>query len=214
MTEQKDKTKEEKMKENVVETKDKETLENNKDKSEVKKENVDTSKNEEKKDNKIEEAKKKIEENSNKDQKKKTNTPKKEFALSKSYNNHISKKQAMYICAYVKGKKIDLAIEELNEVIKMKRAIPFKGEIPHRKGKGMMSGRYPVKACKMFVNFLKSLKGNSIVNGLDIDNTIVSSAMANWAARPLRRGNRKAKRTHVFLEAKEKKMRNNKENKK
>jgi len=107
----------------------------------------------------------------------------------------------MYICRFIKNKSIDKAILDLEQVIKLKRAIPFKGEIPHRKG--MMSGRYPVKASKLFINLLKGLKGNISVNNLDLDKTVIYFASANWASRPLRREGRKAKRTSVTLKARE-----------
>jgi large subunit ribosomal protein L22 len=164
-----------------------------------KKEEVKSEVKEEKKEEKVEKkdgkkSKKKVEEKPK---------IKKEFAFARGRSLHISKKQGMYICSFIKGKKMDDAVEDLQEVMLYKRAIPFKGEIPHRKGKGMMSGRYPIKAIGLFINILKALKGNSLVNGLDIDRTIVYSASANWAARPARRGNKQAKRTHVFLKAKE-----------
>tara|TARA_Y100000034_G_scaffold37596_1_gene46193 strand:+ start:50 stop:970 length:921 start_codon:yes stop_codon:yes gene_type:complete len=128
---------------------------------------------------------------------------KKEFVIAKGRNLHISKKQGMYICSFIKGKKIDEAMNDLLDVQMFKRAVPFKGEIPHRKGKGMMSGRYPIKAAELFVNMLKSLKGNSLVGGLELEKTIIYSASANWGVRPARRGNRQGKRTHVILEARE-----------
>ena len=129
--------------------------------------------------------------------------PKKEEAVANGINLHASKKNCMYICRFIKNKTIDFAIKDLEDVIKMKKAVPFKGEIPHRKGKGMMSGRYPVKASKLFINLLKSLKGNVLVNGLDLDRTRISMASASWAARPLRRGGRQFKRTNIILKAKE-----------
>jgi len=36
----------------------------------------------------------------------------------------------------------------------MKKAVPMKGEIPHRKGIG--TGRYPVKASAFFIKLLKN----------------------------------------------------------
>jgi large subunit ribosomal protein L22 len=128
---------------------------------------------------------------------------KKDEAVATGRSLHASKKQCMYICDFIKGKGIDNAIEELEEVIKMKKAVPFKGEIPHRKGKGMMSGRYPVKAAGLFINVLKGLKGNIIVNGMDLDKSVIYFGSANWAARPMRSNRRQAKRTHVVLKAKE-----------
>lgn len=127
--------------------------------------------------------------------------PKKDEAVARGQAVPISKKQAMYICSFIKHKPIDKAIKELHEVILMKRAIPFKGEIPHRKGK-MQSGRYPVKAAGFFINILKALKGNVAVNGLEIDNARISIATASWARRPMRSGGKAAKRTNVTLTVK------------
>ena len=126
---------------------------------------------------------------------------KKEFAIARGTSLHISKRHGMYICSFIKGKKIDDAIKGLEGVKKMKIAIPFKGEIPHRKG--MMSGRYPVKSSGIIISVLKSLKGNSLVNGLDLDKTVIYEATSNWASRPMKTGSRRAKRTHIVLMAKE-----------
>lgn len=129
--------------------------------------------------------------------------PKKDEAVALGRNLHISKKQGIYVCNFIKNKTIDGAMKDLVQVIKMKRAIPFKGEIPHRKGKGMMSGRYPVKAAGLFINLLKSLKGNVLVNGMDLDKSRINFASANWAARPMRSNRREGKRTHIILKARE-----------
>ncbi len=136
---------------------------------------------------------------------KKDNKPvvKKYEAVAYGASVHMSKKQGTYICSFINHKPIDQAIKELNEVILYKRAIPFKGEIPHRKGKGMMSGRYPIVASKLFVTILKGLKGNVIVNGLDLDKTRIYIASTSWASRPARRGGMLAKRSNVILKAKE-----------
>lgn len=158
-----------------------------------------------KKETKAEEVKdKKIEEKKEikikKDEKPKV---KKEFAMVNPQGLHMSRRHGTYICNFIKGKKIDDAIADLEKVIKLKVAIPFKGEIPHRKGKGMMSGRYPVRASGLMVTVLKSLKGNSVVNGLDLDKTVIYEASSNWASRPMKTGSRRAKRTHIILKAKE-----------
>lgn len=128
--------------------------------------------------------------------------PKKEEAVARGVNLHASKKQCVYICTFIKNKPIDRAIADLQSVIALKKAVPFKGEIPHRKG-DIMSGRYPVKAAGYFINLLKALKGNALVNGLEIDKTRITTASANWASRPQRRGGTAAKRTHILLKARE-----------
>jgi ribosomal protein L22 len=113
-----------------------------------------------------------------------------------------SKKVCSYICKFIKNKEIDKAISDLELVIKKKKPVPFKGEIPHRKGK-IMSGRYPEKASKLFIGLLKGLKGNAVQNGLELEKTRIYIASASWSARPARRGNVRAKRTNVILRAKE-----------
>lgn len=136
---------------------------------------------------------------------KKTETPKvkKTEAIAYGISLVASKKHCMYICNFIKGKKIDDAISMLQDVIKYKRAVPFKGEIPHRRGVGMMSGRYPINASKIFINILKGLKGNAIVNGMDLDRTFISYGSPSWASRPSRKGGVSAKRTNLLIKAKE-----------
>tara|TARA_Y100000310_G_scaffold342955_1_gene448453 strand:+ start:9614 stop:10210 length:597 start_codon:yes stop_codon:yes gene_type:complete len=128
---------------------------------------------------------------------------KKEKAVVHGRNIHISKKQGMYICSFIKNKSIDSAIQDLEKVILFKKIVPFKGEIPHRKGKGIMSGRYPVKASKLFITLLRGLRGNVLVNNMELDKSRISEASTSWASRPLRKGNVQAKRVHVTLTAKE-----------
>lgn len=143
---------------------------------------------------------------SEKKEEKKTEAPKitkKQEAMVRGLNLHASKKHCMYICQFIKNKEIDKSLEELNEVIKMKKPIPFKGEIPHRSYPGMMSGRYPIKAVKQFIALLKGLRGNVLVNGLDLDNTRIYYASANWDSRPAKRGGMRFKRSYVILKAKE-----------
>jgi large subunit ribosomal protein L22 len=186
----KEETKKESLVKEKVETKEKTLKKTSEKKSEDKKEDLEDKK-EADKDKKVE--KKKVEKK----------LPKKDEAIALGKSFHISKKHGMYVCSFIKNKKIDDAIKDLKEVILMKRAVPFKGEIPHRKGKGMMSGRYPVKAAGLFINLLKSLKGNVLVNGMDLDKTRIQMASANWAARPMRSNSREGKRTHVVLKARE-----------
>ncbi len=127
---------------------------------------------------------------------------KKHEAITKGNNLRCSLKHCMYICAFIKKKQIDTAIEELQEVLKFKRVIPFKGEIPHRKGK-IMAGRYPIKAISQFIPMLKTLRGNVLANQMDLDKTRIYFASASWASRPAKRRGRRFKRTNVVLKAKE-----------
>jgi len=128
--------------------------------------------------------------------------PKKTEAVVNGLSLHMSTKTASYISKFIKGKEIGKAIAELEEVTRIKRAIPMKGEIPHRKGK-MMSGRYPQKAAGNFIKLLKSLRANA--NFLGVENPIVSEAVSNLAPRPFGKfGSVRRKRTHVKLVARSK----------
>ena len=81
----------------------------------------------------------------------------------------ISTKHSTFVCKFIKGKKIEDAIKDLEKVVLLKKPVPMKGEIPHRKG--MMSGRYPKKTAEHFIKFLNVLSANANVNGLE--NTII-----------------------------------------
>ena len=124
------------------------------------------------------------------------------IATARGNDMKISLKQSMAICDFIKRKQIDVAIKELEEVTRMKRAIPMKGEIPHRKGG--FPGRYPIKAAQVFIKILKSLSANASAKGMDTEK-IKLFASANKASRPHRSGKysgRKFKRTHIFVSAK------------
>ena len=134
--------------------------------------------------------------------------PKKTEAIVKVTNLPISTKVSASICKFIKGKKIESAIADLDQVILHKKAIPMKGEIPHRKGK-IMSGRYPKKASEYFIKLLKSLSSNANIN--DLNNPVIAEAVANIGARPFGRfGRVRKKRTHVTIKVKEKKIKEKK----
>jgi large subunit ribosomal protein L22 len=81
---------------------------------------------------------------------------------------HISRKHAHEISSAIKGMKVNDAREFLEEVVELKRAVPFrryKRNIPHRKG--MCTGRYPQKAAKEFLRVLENVESNATYKGLD-----------------------------------------------
>ena len=136
------------------------------------------------------------------EKKKKVIKIKKTEALVNDTSIPISTKHSIYICKFIKGKKIEDAINDLEQVILKKKAVPMKGEIPHRKG--MMSGRYPKKAAEHFIKILKRLTANATVNGLE--NPVITEAIANFGSRPYGRfGRVRKKRTHLKIIVKEKK---------
>jgi len=153
-----------------------------------------------KKEEKIEEKKEetKVEQ---KEEKKKI--AKKNEAIVNGVSLPISTKTSAAICKFIKGKTIEKAITDLNEVLKFKRVIPMTGEIPHKKGKGVMSGRYPLKAIGYFIRMLKNLQANAAVNGLE--EPVIVEAIPNRASLPYGRfGSIRRKRTHVKIKVAEK----------
>lgn len=129
---------------------------------------------------------------------------KKNQVTMNSYNLPISTKTSMDICRFIKRKTIEEAMRELQLVIEKRKVLPMKGEIPHRKGRGMMSGGYPQNATKEFIILLKSIAGSANVN--DINEPVIIEAVANMASRPYGRfGAWRRKSTHIKIVAKEKK---------
>ena len=125
-----------------------------------------------------------------------------DVAVANGYSQRISAKYSFAICKMIKRKEIDTAIEELEQVAKMKKAVPMHGlEVGHKPG-NMAGGKYPVKAARAFIDLLKSLKTNA-TNAM-IERPVITIAMANKASRPFRRAGTRGKRTHVHLEAREK----------
>jgi len=142
---------------------------------------------------------------------KKKETPKikKTEAIVNAFNLPISTKDSVAICKFIKRKKIENAIAGLEQVIAHKKAVPMKGEIPHRKGKGMMSGRYPKKATEYFIKLLRSLLANA--NSNELNNPLITEAVANIGSRPFGKfGRVRKKRTNIKIKAKEKLNKNKK----
>jgi len=129
--------------------------------------------------------------------------PKKNEAVARGKNFDLSTKKSAAICKFIKGKNIEKAIEDLESVLKHKKAVPIKGEIPHKKGR-IMSGVYPKKAAENFIKLLKNLSANANVNNLE--NPVIVEAVANIGSRPYGRfGKFRRKRTHVLIKVKERK---------
>jgi len=168
-------------------------------------------KNEESKENKKAEIK--SEENKletkNEDKKVEVKKVKKSETSVVAENLPVSTKVGIAICKYISQKKVDKVIEELEQVVRLKRAIPMKGEYSHRKGK-MMSGKYPTRAAKEFIILLKSLKSNAIQH--DIEDPTITKTIANKGSTTYASGGRTKKRTHIKIVCKQKEK--SKENKK
>jgi len=146
---------------------------------------------------------KKVEKEEIKKEKKTVQKVKKDFAILNSYNISVSSKVSRDICNFIRYKPIERALKELKEITQFKRALPMRGEYPHRKGNDIMAGRYPQNAVNHFIKLLDSLNANSGVNG--IEEPVILEAVANIASKPFARfGRWKRKSTNVYLKSVEK----------
>ena len=126
---------------------------------------------------------------------------KKELAIANGVALRISPKQSKFVCRTIVRKSPEAAVARLQAVIDERRAVPMAGlEVGHKKG--MAGGKFPKNACKAIMEVVKQAGANAVVNG--IENPVIRIARADRAAAPLRRGGRRAKRTHVHIEVVEK----------
>lgn len=88
---------------------------------------------------------------------------------------NISFKDAVVICEKIRGMQVEKAKNLLEDVIKLKRAIPyrrFNKGIGHRKGlrRKEKIAKYPKKASGEILKILKNLETNSEYKGLNSEN--------------------------------------------
>ena len=92
----------------------------------------------------------------------------------------ISPKDSREICRMLRGKKVNVAIQMLEEVIDLKRPVPFgryNSGVAHKPGVG--PGRYPKKSAKAILAVLESATHNAEYKGLDADNMKVKVIAAS-----------------------------------
>lgn len=96
-------------------------------------------------------------------------------AMAKSLK--ISPKHCVEICNALRGMEVSKAKAYLEDVIDMKKAVPFKRhnkKVGHRKGlKGWPSGRYPVKAATQILKVLENAEANAEYKGMDTEKIII-----------------------------------------
>lgn len=132
----------------------------------------------------------------------------KELAEVRGYSLHISTKNSGAIGKMIYRKPLERAIEMLELVIKKKMAVPMGSrEVPHKKRSlipGPVGGgaRFPINASKEILHLLKQLKANCEVNG--VENPMITLFVANIGSRPFRRDRTRGKRTHIYIEARDK----------
>jgi len=94
-------------------------------------------------------------------------------AAARGTGLNISPKAAREVCKALKGMDLEKAKNYLGRVIEMDQAVPFKrydGKVGHRRGKGMSTGRYPVKTAAAILKVIESAGNNGEAIHIDIEN--------------------------------------------
>ena len=94
-------------------------------------------------------------------------------AAARGTGLNISPKAAREVCKALKGMDLEKAKNYLGRVIEMDQAVPFKrhdGKVGHRRGKGMATGRYPVKTAAAILKVIESAGNNGEAIHIDIEN--------------------------------------------
>ncbi len=134
-----------------------------------------------------------------KENKKAKKENKKDIAIANGFSMKISPKQCKYTCRVIRGKSPESAVARLQDVIDEKRPVPMASlEVGHKKGRGLAGGKFPKNACKGIIEIIKQAAANAIIMG--IENPVIAIAKSNQASAPYRKAGRKAKRTHIYIE--------------
>lgn len=101
-------------------------------------------------------------------------------ALGKELN--ISPKKAYEVCNAIRGMTVEKATQYLQDVIALKRPVPFRrynDEVAHKKGRGFGPGRFPVKVASEIMKVLEDAKQNAEYKGWDSDNMRIKHIAAS-----------------------------------
>jgi large subunit ribosomal protein L22 len=106
------------------------------------------------------------------------------IAKAKANELNMSPKHSIEIATFIRHQRVNDAIAYLNEVVSLKKAIPFRRfnrNVAHKRGLpgNWDAGRYPVKASKAYIRVLESVKKNAEYIGLDADNLEIIHVSAN-----------------------------------
>jgi len=104
-----------------------------------------------------------------------------EEKTAKAYGRelHCSPKHCENIAIAIKGMMVKDAKKFLEDVIKLKKAIPFRRhnkKRAHKKGIG--PGAYPKKACKLILKVLENAENNAEYKGLNPENMYIAHISA------------------------------------
>ena len=105
------------------------------------------------------------------------------IARGKANELNMSPKHSIEIATFIRHQRVNDAIAYLNQVVTLKKAIPFRRfnrNVAHKRGLpgNWDAGRYPVKASKAYIRLLESVKKNAEYIGLDPENLEIIHATA------------------------------------
>jgi large subunit ribosomal protein L22 len=103
-------------------------------------------------------------------------------ARSQAVEVDMSPKHSVEICREIRGMELQKAKDYLQDVIDMRRPLPFKRhnkKVGHRKGKGFGPGRYPQKAAGVFLKVLQDCESNAEYSGLNTDALFIKHIAAH-----------------------------------
>ncbi|MCI4322678.1 MAG: 50S ribosomal protein L22 [Thermoplasmata archaeon] len=98
-------------------------------------------------------------------------------ARARGVELHISPKKTYEVMNAIRGLPVEKARSLLEDVVLLKRAVPFRRynqETSHKKGIG--PGRYPKKVAKHVLQILTNAEANAEFEGLDADRLVVHVA--------------------------------------
>lgn len=119
---------------------------------------------------------------------------------------HISPRHALELCKAVRGMQVEEARNYLEDVVALKRAVPFRHhnrKVGHRRGLiGWDAGRYPQKAAREMMALLQNAAANAEYKGLDPEAMRISHVatkkgrvLRGWMPRAMGRATPKNKET-------------------
>ncbi len=95
-------------------------------------------------------------------------------AKAMAYEINVSPKSCQEICRHIRHMKVSVAKAFLQDVIDMKKSVPFKQHarnVGHKRHQsGWPSGRYPVKASAEILKLIKHAEANAEYKGLEPEN--------------------------------------------
>jgi len=128
------------------------------------------------------------------------------LAKASANNISISPKHSIELCRHLRYKTTSQAKKILEDVITLKKPIPFKRfkkDIGHKPG--MAAGRFPQKAAREMLKLVKSVETNAQFKGLNTSNLKITKSLANKATTPMTGGRQRTgtKRANLEIEVQE-----------